>query len=111
MKIKLAFCKQNNCFCFFFVSRRTQRYEEFGISDKVSQEEPADDASTPDSTPEPERPPLRHIDKYIRPECPCLSKRVTVALLTCLGFIVMFGMRCNMGMAKLELEENVRLNF
>jgi len=40
---------------------------------------------TPESLPEPERPPLRHIDKYIRPECPCLSKRYTVAVLTCVG--------------------------
>lgn len=74
-------------------------------------DEPADDVSTPDSLPEPDRPPLRHIDRYIRPECPCLSKRVTVALLTCLGFIVMFGMRCNMGMAKLKLENEVGLTF
>jgi hypothetical protein len=43
------------------------------------------DLGTPESLPEPERPPLRHIDKYIRPECPCLSKRYTVAVLTCVG--------------------------
>jgi ACS family sodium-dependent inorganic phosphate cotransporter-like MFS transporter 6/7/8 len=42
---------------------------------------------TPDSLPEPERPPLRHIDKYVRPECPCLSKRYTVAVLTCIGTV------------------------
>lgn len=78
------------------------RYEEFGLSQDGGA---ADDASTPGSNEEPERPPLRHIDKYIRPELPCLSKRVTVALLSCLGFIVMFGMRCNMGMAKLQLEK------
>lgn len=65
--------------------------------------------SSPDSLPEPERPPLRHIDKYIRPECPCLSKRVTVAVLTCIGFIIMFGMRCNMGMAKVRIEEGVSI--
>jgi len=40
---------------------------------------------TPMQVPEIERPPLRHIDKYIRPECPCLSKRYTVATLTCIG--------------------------
>ncbi|XP_039284455.1 vesicular glutamate transporter 1-like [Nilaparvata lugens] len=61
-------------------------------------------AGTPDSLPEPERPPLRHIDKYIKPELPCLTKRYTVALLTCVGFIISFGMRCNMGMAKLRFE-------
>ena len=38
-----------------------------------------------DSVPEPERPPLRHIDTYCMPECPCLSKRYTIALLACLG--------------------------
>lgn len=32
-----------------------------------------------------QRPPLRPIDKYIRPECPCLTKRYTVAVLTCCG--------------------------
>ncbi|KAL1139803.1 hypothetical protein AAG570_006780 [Ranatra chinensis] len=57
---------------------------------------------SPEELPEPVRPPLRHIDKYIRPECPCLSKRYTTAVLTCVGFVISFGMRCNMGMAKLE---------
>ncbi|KAF4520610.1 hypothetical protein B566_EDAN006021 [Ephemera danica] len=76
-----------------------------------------------EALPEPERPPLRHIDKYIRPELPCLSKRYTVATLTCIGnhsifhinsinytlyfisgFIISFGMRCNMGMAKIQFE-------
>jgi hypothetical protein len=45
------------------------------------------DLGTPESLPEPERPPLRHIDKYVRPECPCLSKRYTVAVLTCVGTV------------------------
>jgi ACS family sodium-dependent inorganic phosphate cotransporter-like MFS transporter 6/7/8 len=40
---------------------------------------------TPEALPEPERPPLRHIDKYIRPECPCLSTRYTIAMLACIG--------------------------
>jgi hypothetical protein len=38
-----------------------------------------------DTLPEPERPPLRHIDTYCMPECPCLSKRYTIALLACMG--------------------------
>lgn len=38
-----------------------------------------------DDMPRLERPSLRTIDKYIKPECPCLSKRYTVAVLTCLG--------------------------
>lgn len=58
----------------------------------------------PDDLPEPERPPLRHIDHYIKAELPCLSQRYTVAVLTCMGFIISFGMRCNMGMAKLQFE-------
>lgn len=38
-----------------------------------------------DSLPEPERPPLRHIDTYCMPEIPCLSKRYTIAVLACIG--------------------------
>ncbi|KAJ9577884.1 hypothetical protein L9F63_025255, partial [Diploptera punctata] len=89
--------------------RKNIRYEEFEMPSKLGKSEDekgfvnADGGlGTPDSLPEPERPPLRHIDKYIRPECPCLSKRYTVAVLTCVGFIISFGMRCNMGMAKLQ---------
>ena len=69
----------------------------------------ADDGGgdSPLSLEEIERPPLRHIDKYIRAECPCLTTRYTIALMTCLGFIISFGMRCNMGMAKLQFENGV----
>lgn len=59
-----------------------------------------------------ERPPLRHIDKYVKAECPCLSTvRYTIALMTCLGFIISFGMRCNMGMAKLKFQSEVNHNL
>lgn len=36
-----------------------------------------------------ERPPLRHIDKYVRPECPCceMTKRFTVAVLASIGIV------------------------
>lgn len=94
--------------CTFFYSRG--QYEEFELPKQVkgqADEGFADDASTPESLPSPERPPLRHVDKYCRPECPCLSKRMTVAVLTCFGFIIMFGMRCNMGMAKLRSDKGV----
>lgn len=64
---------------------------------------------SPMSFEELERPPLRHIDKYTKAECPCLSQRYTIALMACLGFIISFGMRCNMGMAKLQLEHKVSL--
>lgn len=38
-------------------------------------------------SPQIERPPLRHIDKYVRPELPCcdMSKRFTVAILASVG--------------------------
>lgn len=62
---------------------------------------------SPMSFEELERPPLRHIDKYVKAECPCLSQRYTIALMACLGFVISFGMRCNMGMAKLQLEHKV----
>ncbi|KAJ8681254.1 hypothetical protein QAD02_017041 [Eretmocerus hayati] len=57
---------------------------------------------TLDSLPEPERPPLRHIDTYCMPEIPGMSTRFTIALLACIGFIISFGMRTNMSMAKLK---------
>ncbi|XP_073985971.1 vesicular glutamate transporter [Rhodnius prolixus] len=85
---------------------RNTRYEEFDLG---KDGEPATTGGweSPDDLPEPERPPPRHIDKYIRPECPCLSKRYTVAVLTCVGFVISFGMRCNMGMAKLEFTTSI----
>lgn len=50
-------------------------------------------------------------DKYVRAECPCLSARYTVALLACVGFSIMFGMRCNMSMAKLKMTEGSGVNI
>lgn len=71
-----------------------------------------DRPDSPCSFEELERPPLRHIDKYVKAQCPCLNTiRYTVALMACLGFIVSFGMRCNMGMAKLQFENKVRDSF
>lgn len=66
-----------------------------------------DDRESPASFDEIERPPLRHIDKYIRAEIPCLSTRYTVAVMTSLGFIISFGIRCNLSMAKLTLNDEV----
>lgn len=69
-----------------------------------------DRPDSPCSFEELERPPLRHIDKYVKAQCPCLNTiRYTIALMACLGFIVSFGMRCNMGMAKLQFENKVRV--
>lgn len=69
------------------------------------------DIDSPCSFEELERPPLRHIDKYVKAQCPCItSVRYTIALMACLGFIVSFGMRCNMGMAKLQFENSNNTN-
>nr|CAG4647849.1 EOG090X04X8 [Moina brachiata]SVE92971.1 EOG090X04X8 [Moina brachiata] len=56
---------------------------------------------SPDSMPELERPALRKIDQYIQPDCPCcnMTKRYTVALLASIGFLISFGIRCNLGVA------------
>ncbi|XP_056634797.1 vesicular glutamate transporter 1 [Diorhabda sublineata] len=61
------------------------------------------DVSSPESLPDFERAPPRKIDEYIRAELPYLSKRATVALLSCLGFIIMFGMRTSMGLVKIKM--------
>ena len=44
---------------------------------------------SPESLPELERPPLRKIDQYLRPDCPCcnMTKRYTVAFLASIGII------------------------
>ncbi|KAJ8931307.1 hypothetical protein NQ314_015809, partial [Rhamnusium bicolor] len=78
------------------------QYEEFNIQAKKT-DGVADDASTPESIPEHDRPPLRKIDYYIRPEIQCLTKRATVALLSCMGFIIMFGMRTSMSLVKVKM--------
>jgi MFS transporter, ACS family, solute carrier family 17 (sodium-dependent inorganic phosphate cotransporter), member 6/7/8 len=48
----------------------------------------------------------------IRPECPAcckcctVTKRYTVALLSGLGFLILFGIRCNMGVAIIAMVSN-----
>ncbi|KAH0539349.1 vesicular glutamate transporter 1 [Cotesia glomerata] len=97
------------------IERRNQRgYEEFAMPNNESakdnmgfeQDRDLQPRGSLDSLPEPERPPLRHIDTYCMPECPCLSKRYTIATLACLGFVISFGMRCNMSMAKLIMKND-----
>jgi len=63
----------------------------------------------PNEYPELERPPLRKIDKYMQPECPCcnLSKRYTQAWLVAIGFIISFGIRCNVGVATVEMKSSL----
>ena len=65
------------------------------------------DFTLPDEYPELERPPLRKVDKYCTAECPCcnISKRFTQAWLVALGFIISFGIRCNVGVATIKMNE------
>lgn len=86
----------------FFYYRGTQ-YDQFTEPIKKTDSVAVDNASTPESIPEIERPPLRKIDQYLRPELPYLSKRATVAVLSCTGFIIMFGMRTSMGIVRAEM--------
>lgn len=87
---------------FFFLFFRVQKFDYF--------KEPkhgygnVGDLDSPTSFDEIERPPLRQIDKYLRVEFFGLSARYTVSVMAMMGFIISFGMRCNMGMAKLEKE-------
>ncbi|XP_063363022.1 vesicular glutamate transporter 1 [Cydia amplana] len=82
---------------------KNSQYENFHVDQKgYDQMYDGEDLETP---PSPDRPPPRHIDKYLKAELPCLSARYTVALLACFGFSIMFGMRCNMSMAKLKMTE------
>lgn len=120
-KNKISTLTNLNSHSFFFYRNKKEGYEEFEMPAKnknlmnvqptlvlqgkqFSTDVKLDDL---DELPEPERPPLRQIDQYIKAECPCLSQRYTVAVLTCLGFVISFGMRCNMGMAKLQFEHYV----
>lgn len=103
----------------FFLISRVQRFDHFesrkqgydqmdgdmdGGGGVGGSGEPPD---SPASFDEIERPPLRHIDKYVRAEFPCMTTRYTVATMTCIGFIISFGIRCNLSMAKLTLAEIV----
>lgn len=83
--------------------------EEAGIDQTVKREsvEFTKDMN-PEDFPELERPPLRKIDKYCQPECPCcsLTKRYTQAILVMVGFIISFGIRCNVGVATVKMMSN-----
>ncbi|XP_018790158.1 PREDICTED: vesicular glutamate transporter 1 [Bactrocera latifrons] len=87
-------------------------YEEMEDGDKIGDGPgggiPYDDdrPDSPASFEEIERPPLRKIDKYCKAECPCLPARYTIAVMACVGFMISFGMRCNMSAAKLKGEQN-----
>ncbi|GBM21240.1 Vesicular glutamate transporter 3 [Araneus ventricosus] len=47
---------------------------------------------------------------FMEPECPCcrnLSKRYTIALLSSLGFVISFGIRCNLSNAIVKMVEPI----
>ncbi|CAN8003842.1 unnamed protein product, partial [Ixodes pacificus] len=46
--------------------------------------------------------------RFLEPNCPCcdISKRLTVALLSSMGFLISFGIRCNMGVAIVKMTQN-----
>lgn len=48
-----------------------------------------------------ERPPLRHIDKYMKPQFFGLTARYTVSIMAMIGFIISFGMKNNVSTAKI----------
>lgn len=86
------FCENSFKICDFRFRRSNAGYEEFetpreGSKDNKGFEDEREYSrqASFESLPEPERPPLRHIDTYCKPECPCLSKRYTIATLACIG--------------------------
>lgn len=54
---------------------------------------------------------LTRIDKNAKAECVCLSKRCIIALMVCLGFIILFGMRDSIWWVKIELEVSEAFYF
>ncbi|XP_022255718.1 vesicular glutamate transporter 2-like, partial [Limulus polyphemus] len=47
--------------------------------------------------------------KYLEPNCPCcpnLSKRYSIAVLSFFGFLISFGIRCNLGVAIVQMVSN-----
>ncbi|XP_069192452.1 vesicular glutamate transporter 1 isoform X1 [Procambarus clarkii] len=84
------------------------QYEEFELeSSKINNLKNAGDG-TVDEEYERVKPPLRRIDHYLPPDCPCcnMTKRFTMALLASIGFLISFGIRCNMGVAVVEMTSN-----
>lgn len=104
---KLSYCFLIALYIYYirFLCYRN-RYDDFDAPRKLSGDpnHPANDLSSPESIQSVERPPLRYVDMYIMPEIPGITKRNTVALLSCMGFIIMFGMRTIMGIVKLEIK-------
>ncbi|CAM1295990.1 SLC17A6 (predicted) [Pycnogonum litorale] len=64
--------------------------------------------------PPPPKPAINVLKKkyfFCSPECPCcssVSKRHSIALLSSLGFLISFGIRCNLGVAVVDMIEGHR---
>lgn len=91
------------CYIFFF-HFRLEKFDHFS-QPKHGYDNVNGELDSPTSFDEIERPPLRHIDKYVRAEFFGLSARFTVAFMAMLGFIISFGMKCNLSAAKPEREK------
>lgn len=88
------------------------QYEEFELeASKINNLKYAGVDDTMDEGYEREKPPLRKIDQYLPPDCPCcnITKRFTMAILASIGFLISFGIRCNMGVAVVEMTSNQTL--
>ncbi len=83
---------------------RLEKFDQFGTAKNVY-DNVNGDMDSPASFDEIEQPPLRHIDKYVRAELCGMSARYTVAFMAMMGFIISFGMKCNMSAAKPEREK------
>lgn len=46
--------------------------------------------------------------RFMEPNCPCcnMTKRYTIAVLSSIGFLISFGIRCNMGVAIVKMISN-----
>eukprot|EP00096_Caligus_rogercresseyi_P006352 TRINITY_DN22728_c0_g1_i1.p1 TRINITY_DN22728_c0_g1~~TRINITY_DN22728_c0_g1_i1.p1 ORF type:complete len:635 (+),score=156.44 TRINITY_DN22728_c0_g1_i1:201-2105(+) len=95
------------------VFRRDRAYDRYDFKDAADGVDKTVEGGTyeaggldmPEEFPELERPKLRKIDKYCQPECPCcnISKRYTQAILVSIGFVISFGIRCNVGVATVKM--------
>ncbi|QQP56078.1 Putative permease of the major facilitator superfamily, partial [Caligus rogercresseyi] len=85
------------------VFRRDRAYDRYDFKDAADGVDKTVEGGTYEAGLE--RPKLRKIDKYCQPECPCcnISKRYTQAILVSIGFVISFGIRCNVGVATVKM--------
>ncbi|GIY06066.1 uncharacterized protein CDAR_555461, partial [Caerostris darwini] len=56
-----------------------------------------------------EMPKHKQSKAFLEPNCPCcknMSKRFLIALLSSIGFLISFGIRCNLGVAIVDMVSN-----